>query len=415
MVGARTPRVITTPTQARCAGADAQPTDQPSPMTGNQQMVFCFAAATPAPARAPSVRPAPPRTSSSSERRKMFIRTRPPTAATVRRAVTAVPRSTPEANSAADIASFSSRGPVADSYRSPTSSRRARTSPAVWARACDDERHTGAAISCLKARAFAACPAAARSAANNFFPLGQQFYSHVVRHEPLDAWSCGRVRLLRQYFINASLAPPSPAMTRRSSSTPPLHDGHESAGDNLPSPDQGMGAVNLGTRLMASRVCYATGERGQVHRFGPDTLHQRHCGGFRQTLPRHACTDRCARQHHRECLQQQSRSHRHRGRHRLQRKRLHWRHLQPGGTADAKNNLESVFIPPASPAVRRHRHCGEHRLRQRPQRSPTLDQDYALVIYNATETPTPVISTDGYALTAENCLSTNGVVDANEP
>ena len=86
-----------------------------------------------------------------------------------------------------------------------------------------------------------------------------------------------------------------------------------------------------------------------------------------------------------------------------------------GGTADAKNNLECVFIPagvtgPFTVTVT----AANINSDGVPNEAPSVDQDFALVIYNATAIAGPAIQGTGYALTNESCLTTNGVVDPGE-
>ena len=69
-----------------------------------------------------------------------------------------------------------------------------------------------------------------------------------------------------------------------------------------------------------------------------------------------------------------------------------------GGTADASNNVESVFLARGRRRpVHRHRHRHQHQLRRRPGNASALDQDFALVVYNsctsAPAAPTGVTAT----------------------
>src|SRR5207247_2696588 len=49
-----------------------------------------------------------------------------------------------------------------------------------------------------------------------------------------------------------------------------------------------------------------------------------------------------------------------------------------------------------------------------PNEAPALDQDFALIIYNATEASVPVISTTSTAVAAEGCSPTNNAIDPGE-
>ncbi len=81
---------------------------------------------------------------------------------------------------------------------------------------------------------------------NDFFPLGQQFYtvsSGTSHSTPAVSGACA---LLRQYFINNSNAPPSPAMTKAYLMNSARYLNGANANDKLWSASQGMGEMNLG-------------------------------------------------------------------------------------------------------------------------------------------------------------------------
>lgn len=87
-----------------------------------------------------------------------------------------------------------------------------------------------------------------------------------------------------------------------------------------------------------------------------------------------------------------------------------------GGTADAADNVESVFIPAGLPGpfvvtVKGTNVAGDGV----PGNASPLDQDFALVVTNGvTGGPTPVITSAGATLVAESCTPANGVLDPNE-
>jgi uncharacterized repeat protein (TIGR01451 family) len=86
-----------------------------------------------------------------------------------------------------------------------------------------------------------------------------------------------------------------------------------------------------------------------------------------------------------------------------------------GGAADNKNNVESVFLPAGftgtfivTVSAANINSDGV------PNEAPSLDQDFALVVYNAVEQPVPVLALINSALSSENCSPTNGAIDPGE-
>ena len=82
---------------------------------------------------------------------------------------------------------------------------------------------------------------------NLFFPSGQQFYTASSGTSHSTPGTAGACALLRQYFINQGLTPPSPAMTKAYLMNSARYMNGVSANDTLWSTSQGMGEVNLGT------------------------------------------------------------------------------------------------------------------------------------------------------------------------
>ena len=86
-----------------------------------------------------------------------------------------------------------------------------------------------------------------------------------------------------------------------------------------------------------------------------------------------------------------------------------------GGSADVKNNFESVFLPAGvsgtyTVKVTATNIAGDGL----PGNANPLDQDFALVVYNGDETPTAVVAGSGTTLQTENCSPGNGVIDPGE-
>src|SRR5207248_4426094 len=86
-----------------------------------------------------------------------------------------------------------------------------------------------------------------------------------------------------------------------------------------------------------------------------------------------------------------------------------------GGTADHADNAESVFLPAgASGAFSVTVTAANINSDGVPNQSPSLDQDFALVVYNGTQIAAPIIAADSSAVVAESCSPTNGAPDPGE-
>ena len=156
-----------------------------------------------------------------------------------------------DANSANDIADFSSRGPCVDGRFKPDlvapgthiigGAPQAFPPPAPTG--------TGEALACFLANGDGICGlhgSGTFGAVSNFFPVGQRFFvesSGTSHAAPAVSGACA---LLRQYFINQAWAPPSPAMTKAFLMNSARYLTGVSANDTLPSPNQGMGELDLG-------------------------------------------------------------------------------------------------------------------------------------------------------------------------
>jgi hypothetical protein len=166
-----------------------------------------------------------------------------------------------QANDANDIASFSSRGPCADGRIKPD-----LVAPGVHITAGAPQSFPppaptgdGAALDCFlnfgtiydpiygyPSLGVCGVVGSETNGVDNFFPVGQQFFtesSGTSHSSPAVAGACA---LLRQYFINQSLAPPSPAMTKAYLMNSASYVTGSGADDTLWSNNQGMGALDLG-------------------------------------------------------------------------------------------------------------------------------------------------------------------------
>jgi len=151
-----------------------------------------------------------------------------------------------DANSANDIAGFSSRGPCADGRAKPDFvAPGTHVSGGVWQAANPLSPLPGVTGTADPAfRGYEVC-----GGVNSvFFPsVGQEYYTTSSGTSHSCPAVAGAAALARQDFINKGLLPPSPAMTKAFLAIGARYLNGSGANDTLPSTSQGMGMVNLGT------------------------------------------------------------------------------------------------------------------------------------------------------------------------
>lgn len=325
-----------------------------------------------------------------------------------------------EADDANDIASFSSRGPCSDGRKKPdivapgthVTGGIAQDSPAP-----DPTSSTGNDLACFDATGVCALPGGGSPGdADNFFPSGQQFYSTSSGTSHSTPAIAGAAALLRQYFINEALGLPSPAMTKAFLMNSTRYMTGTSANDTLWSGSQGMGSVDLGRAFDAvdrvlhdqrpSDVMTSTGQENVFSGTITDTSMP-----VRITL---AWTDApgstTGNAYNNDLdLEVVVNGVVYKG------NVFSGAFSVAGGSADFRNNVESVFLPAGT--------SGSILVRVRaanlnsdgiPNVSPSVDQDYALVAYNIVDTPVPIIEIEQTVLSGESCGGGNGVVDPDE-
>lgn len=327
--------------------------------------------------------------------------------------------STPDtgADNANDIIAFSSRGPCTDGRKKPEIVAPGTHITGGVAQNSPPPGGTGSAIACFDGTGVCALTGGGTvGSPDNFFPLGQQFFttsSGTSHSTPAISGSCA---LLRQWFINNSLNIPSPAMSKAFLMNSARYMNGVGANDTLWSSSQGMGEVNLGmsfdgaARFMHDELTpekfTATGQTRTYAGVVADPSKP-----FRVTVAWTDAPGATSGNAYNNNLDLTVTV----GGNTYLGNVFSGANSVPGGTADAKDNAESVFIPAGvsgsfvvTIAAANINSDGV------PNEAPTTDQDYALIIYNANLVPTPVISVDQAALTAEGCTPTNGVVDPGE-
>src|SRR6185436_4312191 len=128
------------------------------------------------------------------------------------------------ANDARDIINFSGRGPTSDS----------RIKPDICAPGTHIE---GAASRATGYDGSGVC--------NQFWPTGQTLYAWSSGTSHSTPAVSGFCALIRQWYINHGLTPPSPAMLKAEVVSGATYMSGVGANDTLPSNAQGMGRINM--------------------------------------------------------------------------------------------------------------------------------------------------------------------------
>ena len=293
-----------------------------------------------------------------------------------------------EADNADDIISFSSRGPCSDGRMKPDLVAPATHITGGVPQTSTSFAGTGLAISCFTADGICALPGGGTNgSANNFFPAGQQFYTVSTGTSHSTPAVSGACALVRQFFINKGIAAPSPAMTKAFLMNSARYLTGAAANDSLWSPSQGMGELNLGqafdnvARLLRDEVAVdiftGTGQTRTFTGFVADTNQP-----FRVTL---AWTDAPGSTTAASALNNDLDLTVTIGGNTYLGNAFSGAFTVPGGSPDRKNNVESIFLPPGiSGAFTVTITAASINSDGVPNQLPSLDQDFALVMYNAT-------------------------------
>lgn len=279
------------------------------------------------------------------------------------------------ANSANDIISFSSRGPV------NSAGGDGRIKPDIIA----PGTHIQAGVPQSNYNGSSVC--------NQYWPSGQTLYGWSSGTSHSCPAVAGGAALVYQDFLNKGLSAPSPAMVKAALMNSAAYMNGTGANDTLPSNSQGMGRMDLGRafdtaariRIDQTQVLGATGATHQVTGSVASSAQP-----FRVTL---AWTDAPgpttgAPWVNNLDLEVTVGGVTYKG------NVFSGANSASGGTADGKNNVESVFLPAGASGnftvtVRATNIAGDGV----PGNADTTDQDFALVVYNGNTgtSPNPTI------------------------
>ena len=320
------------------------------------------------------------------------------------------------ADNANDMISFSSRGPTSDGRKKPDivgPGTHVSSGVAQASLVSPTGSGTGAQLAC-----FDGGGVCGGTGGSNFFPAGQQWYTASSGTSHSTPATAGVAALIRQYFINQSLTPPSAAMTKALLLNSARYMTGAGANDTLPSNTQGMGEINLNSFFdifatansrhdeLAADTFTASGQQRVITGTVSDNSKP-----LRVTL---AWTDTPGPTSGNAFvnnldLEVTAGGNTYKG------NVFSGAFSATGGTADTRNNVESVFIPAGVTGslvikVKATNIAGDGV----PNNAAPLDQDYALVAYNVTEAPLAVISNGATAITAESCGPANNAIDPGE-
>jgi hypothetical protein len=384
---------------------DAQPNDARYPAAGNQEMVIVFAAGNDGPA---AVSVSPPGTA------KNIITVGAAENVQAIGGTDASGVSDAESDNANAIISFSGRGPCLDGRLKPDlMAPGTHVSGGVPQAERTGPTGDGSALSCFLDDGSGVSGGPDNSL---FFPTGQQFYTASSGTSHSTPCVTGGCALLRQYFINNSLLaanPPSPAMTKAYLMNSARYMTGPGADDTLWSDNQGMGEMNLGMAFDGTpRILRDEAPADMFTASGQTRLFTGVVGDstkpFRVTV---AWTDApgstTGNAYNNDLdLTVDVGGASYKG-------NVFSRYNSvTGGSADTRNNVESVFLPAGtSGAYTVTITAANINSIGVPNSSNALSQDFALVIYNAGAEATLVAA--GYALTTnEPC--TDGVINPGE-
>lgn len=305
------------------------------------------------------------------------------------------------ANNADDIATFSSRGPAADGRIKPD-----LVAPGthVQGPATQETTYDGSGV----------CGASGTD--NRFYPAGQTLYTWSSGTSHSTPAVAGAAQLAYEYYGRV-LQPgktPSPAMLKALLLNTSRYLNGASSGDTLPSPSQGWGSPNLGmlfsgvpmivhdqevtfSASLQDFTLYGTvADPAQPLRFslvwtdapGSTTAAYAYVNNLNLEVTAGAQTYKGNVFNKGTSI--------------------------PGGSFDPRNNVENVFLPAGvSGSFQVKVYAANIAGDAIPGNGLPLDQDFALVIYNAVQLPTPYLVNTGVGL-SDAAGNQNGWLDPGE-
>ena len=316
------------------------------------------------------------------------------------------------ADSANDIADFSSRGPCNDGRQKPEIVAPGTHVSGGVAQQILTAAGTGTPLACFNGEGVSGGP-------NDsiYFPTNQSFYTASSGTSHSTPAVAGGAALVYQYFLNQGWGAPSPAMIKAYLMNAARYMTGVDAHDTLWSKNQGMGMMNLGfafdgvARVLRDQIpadkFTASGQTRAISGVPVDTNKP-----VRVSLSWTDAPGSTSGNSYNNDLNLIVTT----GGKTYLGNVFKGAFSTNGGAADAKNNSESVFLPAGTTGkvgvVVTAANVNSDGV---PNEEPALDQDYALVIYNVSEVPMPLVVGAGGTLVSEGCgVTGNGAIDPDE-
>lgn len=387
---------------------DAQPTGAAVPAAGNQQMVIVFAAGN---------NGAGANTVGSPSTGKNLITVGASEGVQAFGAADQCGTADASADNLNDIVGFSSRGPTSDGRKKPDivapgthitggvaqTPGQLSTTPAVA---------NGSANTCFDASGVCAGPGT-----SNFFPVGQQWYTASSGTSHSTPAVAGGAALIRQHFLNLGRPAASPAMTKAVLTNGARYMTGVSANDNFYSNSQGMGLMDLNRTLDGVTNALLIRDQEPADKFTA-TAQTRvfNVNATTNKLMRitlvwtdapGATTGSSVKNNLNLSVVN--------GANTFLGNVFTGQISSTGGTADALNNVESVYLPgSASGNVAITVTAANINSDGVPNDADVLDQDFAIIVTEVEAAGLANIGANGSTLVNESYVPANGVADPGE-